>query len=197
MAFNKVISYTHWEEKGFYLEGTGSMILDRPNRLAYVALSARSSPEVLAAFSEESGYRIVPFSALQTVGDERLPIYHTNVMMCLGETFAVVCAEAIDDEKERTHLLQLLRDTGKELFLISEWQKHHFSGNMLHLKNASGQRLIAMSTQAYRVLEESQKTKLATHGKLIHSDISQIESLGGGSARCMMAEIFKPENTIS
>lgn len=187
-------SFTHWEEKGAYLEGTGSLLLDRQNKLAYAAISERTMMNVLEDFCQESGYEMVAFHANQTVDGERLPIYHTNVMMCLGEKFSVVCLESIDDEAERQSLIRSLEKTGKEIIDISEGQKEQFAGNMLQVVGKDDQRLVVMSSAAFHSLDQEQITRLETHGKILHSDINTIETLGGGSARCMMAEIFLPTN---
>lgn len=187
-----VVSYTDWESKAAYLEGTGSLLLDRQNKIAYAAISERSMPDVLEDFCNEAGFDPVTFHALQTVNGKRLPIYHTNVMMCLGEEFAVVCLDSIDDIDERENLLETLEETDKEVIEISEEQKEQFAGNMLQVLGKDDQRLIVMSSAAFNSLTDEQKKQLSRHGKLVHSDIHTIEKLGGGSARCMMAEIFNP-----
>ena len=181
---SNVVDFTAWERKGFFLEGTGSLLLDRQNNIAYAAISERTMPEVIEDFCKESGYQTVSFHALQTVGDERLPIYHTNVMMCLGESFAVVCLDSIDDDEEKERLIKSLEDTNKEIIEITEGQKANFAGNMLQLVGKEEQRLVVMSSVAFNSLSEHQKTQLSNHGKLVHSDIHTIEKLGGGSARC-------------
>ncbi|MEO9484433.1 MAG: arginine deiminase-related protein [Ekhidna sp.] len=189
----EVISFTRWEEKSRYLEGTGSLLLDRQNKIAYAAISERTMPEVLEDFCDEAGFDPVSFHALQTVNGARLPIYHTNVMMCLGETFAVVCLDSIDNADERNRLVESLEKTDKEVIDISEKQKEQFAGNMLQLIGDNDQRLVVMSSAAFNSLSDGQRDRLSNHGKLVHSDIHTIEKLGGGSARCMMAEIFNPK----
>ncbi|GAB4237761.1 MAG: arginine deiminase-related protein [Ekhidna sp.] len=188
-----IINFTDWEKKGCFLEGTGSIVLDRQNKKAYAAISERTMPEVLEDFCDEAGFDPVSFHAYQTVNGKRLPIYHTNVMMCLGEQFAVVCLDSIDDLEEREKLVEALEGTGKEIIEISEEQKEQFAGNMLQVLGKNDQRLVVMSSAAYNVLSKDQKARLSKHGKLVHSDIHTIEKLGGGSARCMMAEIFNPK----
>ncbi|MEQ9466416.1 MAG: arginine deiminase-related protein [Ekhidna sp.] len=188
-----IVSFTHWEEKGAYLEGTGSLLLDRQNKIAYAAISERTMPQVLEDFCDEAEYDLISFHALQTVDGKRLPIYHTNVMMCLGEEFAVVCLESIDDLDERENLIESLEETDKEIIEITESQKEQFAGNMLQVIGKDDQRLVVMSSAAYNSLTDDQKSQLSKHGKLVHSDIHTIEKLGGGSARCMMAEIFNPK----
>lgn len=189
----EVVSFADWESKNAYLEGTGSLLLDRQNKLAYAAISERTMSEVLEDFSKEAGYEPVTFHALQTVEGKRLPIYHTNVMMCLGEEFAVVCLDSIDDTTERANLVSKLESTNKEVIEISEKQKEQFAGNMLQVLGSDNQRLVVMSSAAFNSLDDDQKERLSRHGKLVHSDIHTIEKLGGGSARCMMAEIFNPK----
>ena len=189
----EIVSYADWERKSAFLEGTGSVILDRVNKIAYAGISDRTMPEVLDAFCEETGYQQVTFSAMQTVEGKRLPIYHTNVMMCVGEAFAVVCLDSIDNPEERALLVQHLKGTGKEIVEISEVQKANFAGNMLQIIGHNDQRLIVMSRAAWESLTEEQKNRLSVHGKLVYSDINMIEKLGGGSVRCMIAENFLPE----
>ncbi|WP_424963858.1 citrulline utilization hydrolase CtlX [Ekhidna sp.] len=189
---SEVISFTDWEQKAAYLEGTGSLLLDRQNKIAYAAISDRTMPEVLEDFCDEAGFDPVTFHALQTVDGKRLPIYHTNVMMCLGEEFSVVCLDSIDDLEERENLVETLEETDKEIIEITEEQKEQFAGNMLQVLGKDDQRLVVMSSAAFHSLSNEQKARLSKHGKLVHSDIHTIEKLGGGSARCMMAEIFNP-----
>lgn len=189
-----VVSFTDWESKGAYLEGTGSLLLDRQNMIAYAAISNRTMLEPLNDFCEESGYESVTFHANQSVDGKRLPIYHTNVMMCLGEQFAVVCLDSIDDETEKETLTDSLQKTGKEIVDISEEQKEQFAGNMLQVKGKDNQRLVVMSSAAFHSLNKDQIDRISKHGEILHSDIHTIEKLGGGSARCMMAEVFLPRN---
>ncbi|REE02062.1 citrulline utilization hydrolase CtlX [Marinoscillum furvescens] len=188
-----VASFTEWENHGKYLEGTGSLILDRQNKIAYAAISERTNPEVLTDFKKRTGYDVVAFTANQTVNGERLPIYHTNVMMCLGEEFALVCAQSIDDELEKKRLIHSFETTGKEVIFITEEQKERFAGNMLQVAGKDGNKLVVMSESAYKSLNEDQKSQLSKHGKLLYSSLDTIEALGGGSARCMMAEVFLPK----
>jgi len=185
--------FTSWESKHGFLEGTGSLLLDRPNGLAYAAISERTMEAPLKEFCEKTGFKAVTFHANQTVDGKRLPIYHTNVMMCLGEAFAVVCLESIDDAVERNALVAQLKQTGKELIEITEHQKEHFAGNMLQVQSKTGHKMVVMSADAFHSLSDVQKVRLAKHGELVYSDISTIELLGGGSARCMMAEVFLPK----
>ncbi len=188
-----VDGFLDWEMENKFLEGTGSLILDRQNKIAYAAISERTNPDVLAEFMEKTGYSSVAFIANQTVNGQRLPIYHTNVMMCLGETFAVLCADCIDDQEERQRVIDSLEKTNKEIVYITEEQKGRFAGNMLQVQNATGDKFVVMSHAAFTSLTEEQKEQLSKHGQLLHSNLDTIEALGGGSARCMMAEVFLPK----
>ena len=192
-SVSEIVSYTKWENKNVFLEGTGSLIFDRKNKIAYAGISKRTNPAIFNDFSKESGFKIISFKALQSFGKKRKPIYHTNVMMCLGEKFAVVCLNAIDDLKERSMLINSLHETEKEIIEISPEQVKNFAGNMLQLKDNQGNKIIVMSSQAYTSLDHNQLKKIELQGKIIHSDIITIETLGGGSARCMIAEIFNPK----
>jgi hypothetical protein len=188
-----VIDYTEAEADGFYLEGTGSILLDRDNQKAYCALSARADEELFIEFCEDFEYTPVVFSAYQTVNDKRELIYHTNVMMCLGTTFAVVCLASIDDKKERKNLLKHLHEDGKKVIEISEDQVNNFAGNMLQLKGADDHSYLVMSQSAFDSLRPAQVQLLEAHATLLSSSLDTIETCGGGSARCMMAEVFLPK----
>lgn len=189
-----IMDYTSAEEDEFFLEGTGSIILDRKNAKAYCALSPRADEELFIEFCEDFDLAPVIFEAFQTVDGERKLIYHTNVMMCIGETFAVICADCIDDKQERKMVLENLKDSGKEIILISEEQVNNFAGNMLEVKGANDTSYIVMSQSAYQSLTQVQIKKLETHAKILYSSLDTIEACGGGSARCMMAEVFLPHN---
>jgi hypothetical protein len=188
-----IVDYTSAEEDGFFLEGTGSLLLDRQNSKAYCALSPRADEELCIEFCEDFEFTPVIFEAFQTVNGERKLIYHTNVMMCLGETFAVICADCIDDKKERKHVLDNLKEDKKEIILITEEQVDSFAGNMLEVRGADDKRYIVMSAAAHDSLTEKQIKQLGKHGDIISSSLDTIEACGGGSARCMMAEIFLPK----
>lgn len=192
-VIKNIIDYTDAEKDGIFLEGTGSLVLDRVNRKAYCALSPRADEELLIEFCEDFEYTPVIFTAFQTVGNKRLPIYHTNVMMALGETFAVVCLQCIDDKKERKNLIKHLNQDQKEIISISEEQVKQFAGNMLQVLGAAEKRILVMSTSAYTSLLPDQIQKIEQHCDIVHSDLQTIETLGGGSARCMMAEVFLPK----
>jgi hypothetical protein len=191
---NQIVDYTSAEEDNVFLEGTGSLLLDRENGKAYCALSPRADEEVMIEFCEDFELTPVIFEAFQTVNGERKLIYHTNVMMCLGDTFAVICADSIDDKKERKMVLDSLRGDDKEIILITEEQVNNFAGNMLEVKGKNDNRFLVMSESAYKSLTKKQIAQLEAHVEIIHSSLDTIEACGGGSARCMMAEIFLPKN---
>jgi hypothetical protein len=190
---DEIMDYTAAEDDGFYLEGTGSIVLDRANEKAYCALSPRADEELFIEFCEDFNFNPIIFEAFQSVDGDRKLIYHTNVMMCIGETFAVICADCIDDKKERKMVLDNLKNNGKEIILITEAQMNNFAGNMLELKNSDDHRFIIMSSAAHSVLTQKQIEQLQKHGTIIHASLDTIEACGGGSARCMLAEIFLPK----
>ena len=193
-VIHNIIDYTSAEEDGFFLEGTGSLLLDRANAKAYCALSPRADEELFIEFCEDFDYAPVIFEAFQTVDSERKLIYHTNVMMCLGETFAVICSDCIDDKKERKMVLDNLKENGKEIILITEAQMNNFAGNMLEVRGANDKRYLVMSAAAHQSLTLKQMEQLEKHAEILSSSLDTIEACGGGSARCMMAEIFLPRN---
>jgi hypothetical protein len=191
-VINEIMDYTSAEEDGFFLEGTGSILLDRDNAKAYCALSPRADEELFIEFCEDYDLAPVIFEAFQTVNGERKLIYHTNVMMCLAETFAVICAECIDDKKERKMVLDNLKADDKDVILITEDQMNNFAGNMLQVKGKDDKRYLVMSNSAHQSLTKAQLQKIEQHCEIISSSLDTIEACGGGSARCMMAEIFLP-----
>ncbi|NNL83320.1 MAG: amidinotransferase [Winogradskyella sp.] len=193
-SIKHIIDYTSAEDEGFFLEGTGSLALDRVNRKAYCALSPRADEELVIEFCEDMEYTPVIFTANQTVDGERLPIYHTNVMMCLAENFAVICLDSIDDSKERKAVAKSLKDDGKEIIAITEEQMHSFAGNMLQLKGKNDQLYLVMSEAAHLSLRTDQINAIEKHCPILSSSLETIETCGGGSARCMMAEVFLPRN---
>ncbi|MBN4070804.1 amidinotransferase [Olleya sp. AH-315-F22] len=190
---NNIMDYTSAEEENIFLEGTGSLVLDRVNRKAYCVLSQRADESLFTEFCEDFEYTPIMFSANQTVNGERLAIYHTNVMMCLGETFAVICLDSIDDKKERKNIVKHLKADNKEIITITESQANHFAGNMLQVKGEDNASYIVMSQAAYNSLSNIQITILEKHGKILYSSLDTIEACGGGSARCIMAEVFLPK----
>jgi len=187
-----IIDYTSAEKEGLFLEGTGSILMDRVNQKVYCALSDRAHEELVIEFCEDFECTPVIFTAYQSVNGERLPIYHTNVMICMGEAYAVICLDAIDDKKERKNVLDHLKQDGKEIIEITEEQMHHFAGNMLQVAGASDKRYLIMSTSAYNSLRPDQISILEKYNPIVHSTLDTIETCGGGSARCMMAEVFLP-----
>lgn len=188
-----IVDYTSAEEEGIFLEGTGSVLMDRVNGIAYCALSARADEELFIEFCEDFEYSPVVFTANQTVDGKRLPIYHTNVMMCLAENFCVICLETIDDKKERKNVLKHLKSTNKEVIAISEKQMHQFAGNMLQVLGENKTPYLVMSAAAHNSLTKDQITRIEKHCEILSSDLETIETCGGGSARCMMAEVFLPK----
>lgn len=192
-VITQIIDYTSAEAEGVFLEGTGSLLLDRENKKAYCALSPRADEDLFIEFCEDFDYFPVIFTANQSVNGERLPIYHTNVMMCIGDTFAVICLESIDDKKGRKNVLHHLKETNKEVITISEAQMHQFAGNMLQVKGENNQPFLVMSEAAYKSLTSKQIESIEKHCPIIYSSLETIETCGGGSARCMMAEVFLPK----
>ncbi len=190
---NEVLDYTKAEEEDIFLEGTGSMILDRENQKAYCALSPRADEDLLIEFCEDMEFTPVIFSAYQNVEGKRKAIYHTNVMMCVADEFAVICLDCIDDTKERNNVKRHLKEDGKEIIEITETQIHEFAGNMLQLKGANDKKYLVMSTAAHKSLTRDQIRRIEKHCEILSSDISTIETCGGGSARCMIAEVFLPK----
>ena len=186
-----VIDLSRFELEGKFLEGTGSMVFDHQYRIAYACLSPRTNIDVLNTFSEYTDYKALTFKA---VDEHSQAIYHTNVLMCVGQKFAVICLDSIPDATEKQRVIRSLNDTGKEIIDISFDQLNHFAGNMLEVKNTKGEKLIVLSQSAYSSLTVVQIDTLSKYGKLIYADINTIESNGGGSVRCMIAEVRLPRN---
>lgn len=189
---NNIVDYTSAEDEALYLEGTGSLLIDRVNEKVYCALSDRADENLVIEFCEDFELFPVIFTANQTVEGERKAIYHTNVMMCLAENFSVICLDTIDDKKERKNVLDHLRKDGKEVIAISEAQMHQFAGNMLQVQGKDSKYLV-MSKAAHDSLNADQISKIEAHCQILSSDLTTIEACGGGSARCMMAEVFLPK----
>jgi hypothetical protein len=190
---NNVVDYISAEEEKIYLEGTGSLLLDRANGKAYCALSPRADEDLLIEFCEDFEFTPVSFVANQTLNEKRVPIYHTNVMMCLGEKFSVICLDSIDDKKERKDVIKHLKEDKKEIIAIKEEQVNNFAGNMLQVLGSNNKRYIVMSNSAFESLNKQQINQLEKHGNILYSSLDTIEACGGGSARCMMAEVFLPK----
>jgi len=184
------VDYSSYEQKHQFLEGTGSMVLDHQNSIAYCALSARADVHLFNLFCEAFNFKPVVFHAYQTMGTGRLLIYHTNVMMVVAPAFALVCLDAVDDPMERALLQDSLTFSGKIVIPLTEKQLTQFAGNMLALTATDGTALLVMSTRAYDALSSKQMLQLQAHVKLVHSPIPTIEDLGGGSVRCMLAEVY-------
>lgn len=181
--------FTAFENEQLFLEGTGSMVLDRPNRLAYACLSERTNTTVLEAFCKTMQYKAVAFVAVDSAGD---PIYHTNVMMCVADQYVVICLDSIADLAEQNMVKASIIESCKDIINISLDQMNRFAGNMLQVHNTNNERFLVMSSQAYQSLTPAQISQIKQYNPIIHSDITNIETNGGGSARCMMAEIFLP-----
>jgi hypothetical protein len=184
---SRTIDLTGYEEQGVFLEGTGSMILDRDHRIAYACLSPRTDTGVLEDFCRRMGYTAMVFHSTDETG---MDIYHTNVMMCVADRFVVICLDSIRNETEKKTVMQCIADTGKDMVPISLDQMKQFAGNMLQVQNTRGEPLLVMSSSAYHSLSPAQIDRLSGYNRIIHADLSTIEKNGGGSARCMMAEIM-------
>ena len=185
----KKIDLSYYEKNNLYLEGTGSMVLDRENKIAFACLSPRTDEKVLDDFCKKMNYRPIVFTAVDRQGQ---PIYHTNVMMCVADGYVVICLECIPNPEEKEEVVEAIQKTGKEIIEISCEQLNKFAGNMLQVENNKGEKILVMSTQAYESLTEKQVQKLDSYNRIMHSPLSIIEANGGGSARCMMAEIHLP-----
>lgn len=186
---DSTIDLTKNEASNVFLEGTGSIILDRDNKIAYACISPRTDKNLFLEFCEEMGYEPVIFTAVDQKGKE---IYHTNVMMCVADKYAVICLDSIQEADERAVVVGALAQSGKVIVEISFDQMNHFAGNMLQVTNEQGEHFLVMSTQAFGSLTPEQVTELGSFNSIIHAPLYTIESNGGGSARCMMAEILLP-----
>ena len=186
-AVSEIIDLSKYEAEQLFLEGTGSMVLDRENKIAYACISPRTDKKILDEFCRLTGYTAISFRSKDGTG---VDIYHTNVMMCIASSYVVICLNSIPDVQDRKQLVDSLKDTNKEIIDISIGQLNHFAGNMLQVKNAGNELLLVMSSQAYQTLNKIQVMALEKHNRIIHSSLNTIETAGGGSARCMMAEVF-------
>ncbi len=187
----RTVDLSHFEARDEFLEGTGSLVLDRCHHVAYACISPRTTAAALADFSKRLGYRIVAFDAL---GPDGKPAYHTNVLMAIGEGFAVVCAAAIPDPRERALVWRELAGAGHEPIEISIAEMHGFAGNLLALRSANGRQVIAASDTAWRSLAPEVRRRLEQYGAIVTAPIPTIERYGGGSVRCMIAEVFLPRS---
>lgn len=181
------IDLSHWEHQSVFLEGTGSMVFDREKRIAYACLSPRTHREVMEDFCRKMDYIPVMFDATDDTGN---PIYHTNVMMCVADRYVVICLDSIKDASQQKQVADKILQSGKEIIPISMEQMNRFAGNMLQVENKSGEKLLVMSSQAFHSLNNQQKQKLSGFNQIVHSPLDIIETNGGGSARCMLAEVF-------
>ncbi|UOU98913.1 arginine deiminase-related protein [Chryseobacterium daecheongense] len=189
----EVDDWSSSEAENKFLEGTGSMIFDHDHKIAYGSISLRLDEKLFREFCEKYGFTPIVFHSFQTVGSERLPIYHTNVMMCVADQFVVICLDCIDDELERSKVIEAIKNSEKEIIEISEEQMQQFAGNMLQVQNKDGQKFLVMSETAYRSLTPEQISSIEKYCEIIYSDLYTIEVNGGGSARCMLAEVFLPK----
>ncbi|HXI00808.1 MAG TPA: arginine deiminase-related protein [Sphingobacteriaceae bacterium] len=187
---NTVYDLSYFEKNNRFLEGTGSLVLDRENKIAYACISPRTDQKVLNEFCLKSAYSLVYFNSVDGNG---MAIYHTNVMMCIGSEFSVVCLDSVADKNEKEKLQKSLTDSGKEIIEISLDQMNQFAGNMLQLSTKNKEQLLVMSNNAYKSLLQQQISRLEHYCKLVYAPLDTIESTGGGSARCMIAEIHLPE----
>lgn len=187
LHIQKVIDLTYFEKEDIFLEGTGSMVLDRSNRIAYACISPRTSEKALAAFCKAMEYTPVVFEAYDKKG---IPVYHTNVMMCVAENYTVICLESIASDTQKSMLTDVIKKSGKAIIPVSFEQMDQFAGNMLQLENRQGEKLLVMSSRAYASLTAAQVSRLQQYNRILHSPLAAIETNGGGSARCMIAEIF-------
>ncbi len=190
---NDILDYSKSEEKGGFLEGTGSMILDRTAKKVYCALSPRADLTLLNKFSSDLGYTAVPFRAYQWSENKRLAIYHTNVLMAIGESFAILCTSSIDDLEEKNKVISELESDGKVIIDITEEQVNNFVGNALQVKNSAGDKFLLLSTTAKAILSEDQNKTIEKTSKILSVDVDTIQKYGGGSVRCMMEEVFLPK----
>jgi len=189
----KTDDLSHFEDENKFLEGTGSMIFDHDNKIAYGSVSLRLDEELFRNFCTKYGFIPVVFHSYQNAGGQRLPIYHTNVMMCVADQFVVICLDCIDDELEREKVQEVIKSSGKQIIEISEDQLQQFAGNMLQVQNTEGEKFLVMSQTAYRSLKPEQIENIKKYCEIIYSDLNTIETNGGGSARCMLAEVFLPK----
>jgi len=185
--FDKVVDFTAMEKENLFLEGTGSLVLDRTNKVAYACLSPRTDAVLMDRFCTQFGYKKMLFRAIDQNGYD---IYHTNVMMAMGDNFVVICKDSIVDKQEWTALEKQFKSNKKEIITISWSQMNKYAGNMLLLRNAEEKNILVMSTRAYKSLKTDQVKQIKKHAEILHSEINTIENLGGGSVRCMMAELF-------
>jgi len=192
VRLDRVLDLSRLEQKGWFLEGTGSLVMDRGAGLAYASLSSRTHPRAVAEFARRTAMDVCVFRATDQDG---CPIYHTNVMLAIGTRFAVICAETIRPDAERRRVLRMLADSGREIIEIDLAQMRAFAANILEVGTATGGSLIAMSQTALQALKSSQESQLRRHAEILAVPVPTIERVGGGSVRCMIAEVFVPAST--
>ena len=192
LRISNIIDFTLGEKEDLFLEGTGSMILDRVNGFIYASISKRTSEKLLSEYAKKINYDVISFKSYHSSSNLSPLIYHTNVMMCLASSFAVICLESILDQNERQKVMHKLKETEKTIIEITFDQMKNFAGNMLEVQNSNGDLFLVMSSTAYHSLNKNQINQIQQYAQILHSPIDTIETLGGGSARCMMAEIFLP-----
>lgn len=187
---SEVVDYTDYENQRQFLEGTGSMVLDHKNSVAYATLSERTDKTLFLQYCKDFDYYPVYFIASQTVNNKRLPIYHTNVMMCVANSYAVVCLQTIDNITQRNAVVESLSKCSKEIIEITEQQMQQFAGNMLQVENKEGKSFLVLSQTAFKALTDDQVKRISLYNELLPIAVPTIEKYGGGSVRCMLAEIF-------
>ena len=187
LGTRNIIDLSGYEKDNVFLEGTGSMVLDREHNIAYACISERTHIKVLEDFCRQMNYTACTFTATDANGHK---IYHTNVMMCVADKYVVICLASIADEKERSHVVATITKTNKEIIPISIEQMNRFAGNMLQLQNKKGEKLLVMSQQAFNALTYEEISRLEQYNRILYSSLDTIEMNGGGSARCMIAELF-------
>ena len=186
----KIIDFSSYETDSIFLEGTGSMVLDRQHKICYASISERTNKLALKDFCKKASYEPIIFKSYQKVGAKKKLIYHTNVMMCVAEEYVLICLDLVHNKDEKKNIINTIQKTKKEIIEISEKQCNSFAGNMLQVSNIKNDKFLVMSNSAHNSLEKEQRIKLLKYNKIIHSDLTLIEKLGGGSARCMIAENF-------
>ena len=191
-SIDRIMDWSKHEDLGLFLEGTGSMILDRPNKIIYAALSERTSEELIKQYAQEIDYELVAFRSYHNAEQKEVLIYHTNVMLCVAQDYCVVCLECITDLTERKAVMDSLKKTNKAIVELSLDQIDHFAGNMLEAKNKANESFLIMSSRAYKAMNQAQIIQIQRYSQIIHAPLTTIENYGGGSARCMLAEIFLP-----
>ena len=193
---SKITDFSNFESQNLFLEGTGSLVLDRENKIAYAALSPRTNKKLVNKLCQHIDYQAITFEAFQKIKAKDEAIYHTNVLMAVAQDLAIICDEAIPNLAERQKVIQSLEQSGKEILRISVAQKNHFAGNMLALLNKKGEKFMIISKQAIDSLNTSQIKQISKKYNILYADIKHIETCGGGSVRCMLAEIFLPKEHL-